>query len=481
MGKIFNSLERFIRDGYIFFTTPGHKGGEEYRYIDNLFKLDLTEVRGLDNLHVPKECIKDSLEDLSSFYESYKSYYLLNGSTSGVQIMIFSSFKENDKVIIERGCHKSIINAIILRKLRVFYVDRDKYTTDLLMPEGYSFINYNKKDMLLSDIKEIIEENPDIKGVILTNPNYYGIYINQVFIYDYLKGRGILFLIDGAHGAHIRAFNSEIPCVNKFCDMSVMSAHKTLNALTQGAYLHVNNKSLVEDVDEYFSIFMTTSPSYLIMMSLERSIEDLMNQFYESTTLLYKCRCINSLGLSYIEVLNNEGIKKRSNHNFLFDDTRITIRLNENFGDGSRLYDYLYNNKIICEMSYFGGVVLIPTIYTPKFHFDILYYRLKGFEQQEGQSYNGMLDIIPIMYKIKSYKVYEPYEVLYRKYRLVEIDKSEGNILFNDILLYPPGSPMIIRGERICYEHICIILEYIRLNYEVNGIVDNKYLKVVEE
>lgn len=478
MGKIFKSLGKFIRDDYIFFTTPGHKGGEGYRDIDNLFKYDLTEVPGLDNLHNPMECIKESLDELKDYYESQKSYYLLNGSTSGIQIMVFSCFNEGDKVLVERGCHKSIINALILRKAKVLYVDRDKYTMDLLMPDNYSFIDYGVRDIFLSDIKRAVSVNEDIKGVILTNPNYYGIYVNQETIYNYLNKNRILLLIDGAHGAHIRGVNPDIPCVNKFCDISVMSAHKTLNSLTQGAYMHVNNKDLIHSVDEYFSIFMTTSPSYLIMMSLERSLEDLRDS---KGSFLHKCSIINSLELSYFERLTNEEIKNRSNDNFLFDDSRITIRFKNPAYNGKILYDYLYNNKIVCEMSYFNGVVLIPTQYTPNDHYGLLYNCLKEFNMKDINSSSNILEFIPKIYNIKSSKVYEPYEILYKKYKFIEIENSEGEVLFNDIFLYPPGSPIIIRGERISSDHISIITEYMRLNYDVNGIVDNKYLKVVED
>ena len=82
--------------------------------VENILKYDLTEVDGLDNLHNPKECIKNSLNVLSEFYESLKSYYLVNGSTSGIHTMIFSCFNDYDEVLVERGCHKSIIDAIFI-------------------------------------------------------------------------------------------------------------------------------------------------------------------------------------------------------------------------------------------------------------------------------------------------------------------------------------------------------------------------------
>lgn len=482
MGKIFKEARKLLKNKYVFFTTPGHKQGRGFERFKNILRYDLTEVQGLDNLHNPSSCIKYSLEELSEFYGSEKSYYLLNGSTSGIQIMIFSLFNEGDEILIERGCHKSVINSILLRKLKVNYISREKYNIDFLMPDKFSKINYNDKDIILNDLKKEINKNPNIKGVLLTNPNYYGFYFKQDKIYEYLKLKKIFLIIDGAHGAHLRGFNKGLECVNKFCDMSVMSAHKTLSTFTQGAYLHVNNQRFLENVDEYFSIFTTTSPSYLTMISLEKGLEDSKKYFKKKDILVETCNNFtNSIkDIKYLESIRNDYINWRSNGNFYYDDTRICLRFEVGNLNSNNFYNYLFSNKIICEMVFFNGVVLIPTIYTKSREFKYLINLIKDFKFDNNED-NYIFDVILESCNASYEKVLEPFEVQNKNYKFVEIEYCVGEILLNDIFLYPPGVPIIIRGERVLIEHINLIKEYKKFSYNINGLYLNKYLKVLEE
>lgn len=480
MGKIFNKARELVENEYKFFTTPGHKQGNGYSNFENFLKYDLTEVEGLDNLHEPTSCIKNSLNELQSFYESEKSYYLVNGSTSGIQIMIFSCLNEGDEVLVERGCHKSIINSLVLRKAKVNYINREIYNFDLLSPLGYLNLNYSKGNLILNDIKEIVEKNPKIKCVVLTNPNYYGFYFNQKEIYGYLKSKKIFLAIDSAHGAHIKAFNKNITCPNKFCDISVMSAHKTLNAFTQGAYLHVNNLSLVQKSQEYFSIFTTTSPSYLIMISLEKALEDCKKYFLEGSNLIEVCNDLNEFKNLNGEIfsINDSWIRDFTNENFRYDDSRICLKFNRENQNANKLSEYLFNKKIICEMSFFNGVVLVPTIYNKREDFKILKEVLKNYKFKP--ECNNILICVYNGYKIKNVKVYEPYEIYGKKFSLVNLNESVSRISSKDIFLYPPGTPILMRGEMILKEHVELINEYMKNSYSVSNLFEG-YLSVVED
>ena len=146
---------------------PGHKGGLGFletlrgkELYENLIKVDLTEVDGLDNLHHADGIIKESQQLLSEYYGSVKSYYLVNGSTSGNLAMIFSSFSEGDKIIVERNCHRSIFNAIVMRKLQPVYIKNkihSKYDAPLPLDKEH--------------FSSLISENKDAKGIIVTYPN----------------------------------------------------------------------------------------------------------------------------------------------------------------------------------------------------------------------------------------------------------------------------------------------------------------------
>ena len=479
MGEIFKQLDGLVKNRYKFFTTPGHKQGNAYKKFKKVLKYDLTEVKGLDNLHNPKFCISYSLNKLKDFYGSGKSYYLLNGSTSGIQIIIFSFFNEYDEILIERGCHVSVINSISLRKLKVNYINREIYNLDFLLPDGYMRVNYNVEDIILNEIKSCIEKNPKIRGVFLTNPNYYGIYINQEKIYEYLRNKNIFLIIDSAHGAHINSFNRNLICTNKFCDASVMSAHKTLASFTQGAYLHINNEKFIDKSEKYFSIFMTTSPSYLIMLSLEKSLND-CEKYKDSTKLLEKCndfrKAIYKNGS--LSCISDKYVFKKSNGNFRYDDTRICLKFRYSKFDSNKLEEVLLANKIFCEMVFFNGVVLIPTIYTRCLDFKVLKKVLKKFNISCEE--NNIFDVILNLFSLKSEKVLEFYELESKKYSFIKLEYSYGYIAYDDVILYPPGSPVIIRGEKIFYEHVIFIKESIKKGYNIIGIY-NGYLKILEE
>ncbi|NYC95978.1 arginine/lysine/ornithine decarboxylase [Clostridium acetobutylicum] len=152
---IIDGIMKYISEKNNLFCTPGHKGGRGFAnseggrsLYENIIKIDLTEVDGLDNLHDPQGIIKESEERLRDLYESKKSYFLVNGSTSGNLAMIFSCFNEGDKVIVERNCHKSIFNGIILRKLNPVYI-KNYFDEDINAPlsidEEYFFQDYKRK------------------------------------------------------------------------------------------------------------------------------------------------------------------------------------------------------------------------------------------------------------------------------------------------------------------------------------------------
>ncbi|MGL5243942.1 MAG: aminotransferase class I/II-fold pyridoxal phosphate-dependent enzyme, partial [Sarcina sp.] len=257
---LFDGIKKYIGENISLFSMPGHKSGRAFEDIKNiLIRGDLTEVDGLDNLHKPVGIIKEAEEMLSNIYRSYKSYFLVNGSTCGNLIMIFSAFNEGDKILVERNCHSSIMNAIIMRKLKPIFI-KNTIDTKLQAPIGIN----------LDHLEDLLKQHNDLAGIILTYPNYYGLGFNMTKIISLCKKANLKILIDSAHGAHLGFFDKSAPSAQQLdADIVVMSAHKTLPSLTQTAWMHVNNKKFKESVEFYKGVFMSTSPSYMFMMSLD--------------------------------------------------------------------------------------------------------------------------------------------------------------------------------------------------------------------
>jgi arginine/lysine/ornithine decarboxylase len=467
-------IEKYVNENNISFCMPGHKGGlgflatkEGKALYSSLIKSDVTEVEGMDNLHKPEGIIKEAMTLLKDFYGSKKSYFLVNGSTSGNLAMIFAAFNEGDKVIVERNCHRSIFNGIIMRKLQPIYIKNkinEKYNAPLSIDMEHFLC--------------LIEENKDAKGIIITYPNYYGICTDLEFIVKKAKQYGMKVLVDEAHGPHF-GINDEIPksAIELGADMVVMSAHKTLPSLTQTAYLHVAGDMDIEKVDFYVSAFLSTSPSYMFLASMDYArfyLQEYGKDAYRN--LLSLCRRyrekINELPHFYI--LGQEDLEWQT-----IDETRYVLNV-EKGHSAHKLLDYLKSEGIQGEMSDGSSVILIFSPFNSEEDFLALYKALKKWTEN-----------IPVEYKEEAFvsfynnfdtieKKLAPYEVMEKKKYLVDLRNSEGRVSRNAIVPYPPGVPLIMPGEVIDEKVINVIKYYLDNDITVLGIEEQK-LWIVEE
>lgn len=469
-------LKKYIEEYNSPFSMPGHKQGRGFNIPslgvdleEIILKADLTEVDGLDNLHKPEGIIKESLEELRNLYKSEKSYFLVNGSTSGNLIMIFSSLNEGDKVLVERNCHRSIFNGIIMRKLRPIYL-KNKMSSKMNVPISFD----------IKQLEDIINKE-NIKAIILTYPNYYGIGCDLERVINLCRERNIKILIDSAHGAHF-GINKNLPknAVELGADMVVMSAHKTLPSLTQTAFLHINNKELIEKADFFVGVFSSTSPSYMFMASMDYGRAFLQ---YEGKNAYDKLiQRIDKLkddisDKDYIKIIDedflNEDIKE---NNLSLDKSRIVFNLKKGFS-GHKFLDYLRENRIQAEMSDDCNVVLIPTVFNTEEDFKRLTGAIKNCDLNYIKSDSKELEYL--LYDIPK-TIIEPYKVMDSEKKDVLIEEACGFICADNIVPYPPGVPFIMMGEQIEKRHIEVINNLIKMGVTILGI-NNNYIKIVEE
>lgn len=466
---LFNAVKNYIDEDIAPFAMPGHKNGRAFYnegFDKFLLKADMTEVDGVDNLHKPLGVIKDSEERLTKLYKSESSYFLVNGSTSGNMIMIFASFNEGDKIIVERNCHRSIMNAIILRKLKPVFVK--------------NIIDDNFKAPVGIDIKHlefVIENNKDAKGIVLTYPYYYGLGIGVRRVIELSKKAELTILVDSAHGAHF-GFNDKLPVSvqDLDVDISVMSAHKTLPSFTQTAYIHVNNKSLVESVNFYKGLLLSTSPSYMFMISLEYGryfLEENAGREYD--ILLER---INNLkndikDLDYVKIVDRSFFENYKDDVEL-DESRIVLHLKKGLS-GHKLLDYLRENKVQAEMSDERNVVLIPSPFNNKKDFEMLTNALlkcdsKILKSNEKEFYDDKLPET----------IYTPSQVINVEHEKINVFDAEGRVVAENIIPYPPGVPLVVMGEKIESRHIEIIKKCIDDNITLIGVHSSNNILVVK-
>ena len=466
-APLLEELLKYKSENNLILSMPGNKSGKGFlrdelgkKLKDSLGELDITEVDPLDNLHSPEGVIKESQELLAKTYKVKKAYFLVNGSSSGNLAAIFSAFNEGDEVLVERNCHKSIYNALILRKLKVIYIDAvvDNNLGIFLPPRE-------------EEINDALEKAKSPKGIILTNPNYFGVYYDLEKTIEKLRKKGLKVIIDSAHGAHF-GFNDKLPkSMATLGDYVVVSAHKTLPSLTQGAFLLVN--SLDDNIEFYLKAFMTTSPSYLIMASLDYSRYYLDNYSKDDYDNLIEMaekyrQDINLLNKVYI--VSNKDMEVK----YKIDKSRYLMTVKDGYS-GHKLLEYLRSKKIQSEMSFSKGVVLILSPSNTDEDFQKIYLAIKDLNMELLKTEENIIEFS------KSYpkKVLEPYEVFNLKYKYTSLDESLDKISKEFIVPYPPGIPVVCPGEKITMEVIDIIKEYINNKLSVIGLKDNM-IKVLD-
>ncbi|MDE6470060.1 MAG: aminotransferase class I/II-fold pyridoxal phosphate-dependent enzyme [Eubacterium sp.] len=425
--KLSNKLEDL--DSYPF-HMPGHKRNNKFNIIGS--DIDITEIDCFDNLHYPSNIINDLEKDIAKLFHYKRSIISVNGSTCGILSAICAVCNRGDKIIIARNCHKSVYNACFFMELEVIYIE-PKFNESLGV---YGEIEQKKVDA-------IIKENHDAKAIVITSPTYEGI-ISSIDCQ-------IPLIIDSAHGAHF-GFARWLPS-RASGDIVIQSLHKTLPCLTQTAVVHINNQKYFGRVKMYMDIFETSSPSYILLNSVDKCIDflknsenafhnykDLLDDFYSKANML-----------EHITIHRNDDI------------TRII--LSAKGYSGTELSEHLRKHGIEPEGATLNFVILISTVADTKTGFDLLYKALADLEIRKNSI--SFRKKIPIpQKKYKSSEILKTEET-----KLCEsIDKVCGEYIF----AYPPDIPIIVPGELITQA----VIDNIKLCIEkdVNIISDSNLL-----
>lgn len=441
---LLNALIDYHKEENILYSMPGNKAGKAFErdeigkyFAKNLGYLDITEVDPLDNLHHPEGVIKEAEEALAKTYNVKKAYFLVNGTTGGNLAAVFSCFEEGDEVILERNCHRSIYNAVIMRKLKVHWIECDNSL--ILEKSSGIFLPPDEESII-----KAVNKYDKAKGIILTYPNYFGISYDLEKIIGYIKEKNLKVVIDEAHGAHYGITDKLPKNIAPLVDIAIVSAHKTLPALTGGSYLLSNLEDNTK-LDFYVSAFMTTSPSYLIMTSLDYArfyLDAYGKEDYENLIMVaeeYKKK-INDL--NKLHILSKEDLPE----NYEIDLSRYVLILPKGY-NGGKLLDYFREHSVQCEMSFSDGVVLILSPCRAKEDLNTLYKVIKDMDMEElkDESIENNINL----FENTPVKVLEPYEVFEIQGEDINYKEAEGRILKEAIVPYPPGIPVASPGEKV--------------------------------
>ncbi|WP_040285224.1 aminotransferase class I/II-fold pyridoxal phosphate-dependent enzyme [Sporosarcina koreensis] len=261
---IVEALEAFQAADPVSFHVPGHKTGRLSGLPDGLraaMRYDATELTGLDDLHAPIGAIREAEELLADAYGADRSFLLVNGSTAGNLAMVRAVCTPGDVLLVQRNAHKSVFHAVELAGAQAVFLN----------PE-WDGMTCTAGAVSVDTVREALDRHPEAKGIFVTYPTYYGTAGETLSdIISCAHGHGIPVLADEAHGAHLLAGPPFPPSALALgADAVVQSAHKTLSAMTQGSFLHVNSSLVDADrIARGLSMLQTSSPSYVLLASLD--------------------------------------------------------------------------------------------------------------------------------------------------------------------------------------------------------------------
>lgn len=438
---------------------PGHKrNARKFSYLKGFADIDITEISGFDNLHNAAGILKKSMETAAKYRGADRAFFLVNGTTCGILASICACVNENDKVIIARNCHKSVYNGIELAGAEPIFVYPEEN-------ERYGVLG----SVSPCDIALKIEKNPDAKLVIVTSPTYEGVISDIEGICREAHKRNIPVLVDAAHGAHLGFFGFCESAVHLGADISVESLHKTLPSITQTAACYISGKLVSkEKLSEKLAIFETSSPSYILLSSIDSCIKAVnenkkifedwdknLDYFYDKAKLLK----------------NTEILKKDSGF-FDFDRSKIVIFPKNQSGE--ELAKMLRNENIEPEMAAPHYVICMTGAGDTKKSLKKLVNALCEADKKQGNikqiSFAGYGKSSEISFKtaLKSEKIPCDFEC------------AEGKLSAGYVWAYPPGVPILVPGDVISRELLDKLCEYKENRIELCGDIKGKEILVIK-
>lgn len=412
------------------FHMPGHKRRSGLSITGE--SIDVTEIDGLDNLHSPIGVIKDIEDRLTNIYKSKRTFISVNGSTCGILSAISAVCQKGGEIIIAANCHKSVYNACVINGLDVFFI----------IPEyNYEYDCWGR--ITQKSVDDALKKHPNACAVVITSPTYEG------FISD-IKCP-VPLIVDSAHGAHLglAPWLSERPVG----DITVMSLHKTLPALTQTAVVNVNNEKYIGAVKKYLDIFETSSPSYVLLDSVDKCTDFLEN--CEKAFDAYKKRLdefyITASTLDNIDILEN--------------DDRTRIILFAHGYTGKELENALRNYGVEAEGSALKYVILISTVCDTQEGFDRLYNALSSLEKRDKKEFFNTIPVLPEKMNGGFFA---------EKTEETALSECVGEICAEYVYAYPPGCPILVPGQIIKQENIDYITLLLKNN--INVLSDTSFL-----
>ena len=472
---LFTQLKEHAAKKPLQFHIPGHKKGQgidpEFRDFmgERALSIDLINIAPLDDLHHPHGSIQEAQELAAEAFGADYTFFSVQGTSGAIMTMVLSVCTPGDKIIVPRNVHKSVLTAIILAGGHPLFV-HPVMDEELGIAHGVN----------VEDVERTLRKHPDTKAILLINPTYYGIAGNLAEIVRVAHRWDVPVLVDEAHGVHTH-FHDRLPlsAMQAGADMAATSMHKLGGSLTQSSILNLRSWRVhPQRVQSIISMLTTTSTSYLLLASLDTARRYLATRGKElldrALSLAARAReRINAIpGLRCVgrEILGSDAV-------YDLDETKLTIHLQ---GLGITGYDaekWLRSRwNIEVELSDLYNILCIVTPGDTPEMIDTLVEALAELSREyyhPNRSNRACIRLPEIPELVVS-----PRDAFYAKTTTVPFEESAGKIMAEFIMIYPPGIPVLLPGERITQANIHYIREHMRVGLPVQGPEDPEIRRI---
>jgi arginine decarboxylase len=440
-----DALRNYSQEDVVPFDVPGHHMGN----IDNaatalfgheVYRCDVNAPIGLDNLAKPTGVILEAEKLLAEACGADEGFFLINGTSSGILAMILTAVKANEKIILPRNVHKSIINGLILSGAMPVYV----------MPEIDNDLEIANQPSL-EDWKRAILRNPSAKAVFVINPTYFGSVGPLKDIVAFAHEHHMAVLCDEAHGAHYYFKNKHCPlsAMAAGADMTAASFHKTTGSLTQSSVLLSHNGFFTRsDIQKSLNIINTTSPSHILIASLDAARSFMASE--EGTKAMERTYDLAAYARQKIAAIpgfiNEDKAHFLAHGSFNYDESKLVIGLDHLDIDGFQLYHLLKEKYLIqMELAETYAVLGIFAIGTKKEHVD----RLVAALQEISHDHYHADVVYPDHHFDNSFpfQLLRPRVAFHAPGKVLPVEQCDGCISKEQVMMYPPGIPLIVPGE----------------------------------
>lgn len=498
---LFNRLKTYGRSDMYPFHMPGHKrrlGPEE---TERLYEMDITEIDGFDNLHEPEGILKEAQDFAAELYQSEETAFIVNGSTAGLLSAIAGICSDGGEILVARNCHKAVYHAIELHHLKPYYV--------------YPLINTKygiNEGVYPQDVENMWITHPNIQAIVITSPTYDGVVSDIQAICEIAHSHGVPVIVDEAHGAHFN-FSDYFPKSAVACgaDVVIQSTHKTLPAMTQTALIHLNGTLIDrEKVRRMLTIYQTSSPSYILMGSIDSCLHMLSengeNLYADYTENLQKLREAIHRNCRWIQMPEYEDFDPECSSDY--DRSKLVLSVKNTGITGKQFHEKLLNTyhlqmemvsaDYVLAMTAVGdtwdgyerllkALIAIDTEIDEQKKMDV---QKKTVERQPDAEKDGGKDIKKDIEGVTSYNLSELpvvsqkisiYDAVQSRKMNCQLEDVEGKMAADYIYLYPPGIPLVTPGEIITPRVIAVIHHWLNKGLHVSGVQEDGMVRICEE